>query len=152
MSVPLVLIVVAASSLFLPLSGATYEDRFHTIFTMVGARALEASRGPSWLGSLLFYGLVALGTFNAIHVAWISSKHRFAPYFLISSGISLASMAIDGYISSRLALPGILGALFWSEAVMTHRGWARVAQLTYQLAWCIAYSLALAAKWGMFGI
>jgi hypothetical protein len=148
---PVVLTTTVLSSWFLPLSGGTYDERFHTIFTMVGARALELWQGPSWLGSLLFYGLVALGTFNVIHVVCLSWTRRFAPYFLISAAVSLTGLLVDGYISSRLALPGIVGMLFFCEAVMTGSRWARVAQFAYQTAWCVAYSVALGAKWGFLG-
>jgi hypothetical protein len=154
--VPLILTALAFSFAFLPMGGHAYHEGFHTVFTSTLDGLLVQRLGwPGWTVNLGFFALVGLGTYNLAHI--VRGWRSYA-----SPGLTVLAIAVlcvfmgltlvDGYISSRLYLPGLVGLLVVIAQIMSSKPRLYWLQVGYQAAWCVAYSVALGIAHGFMGI
>lgn len=153
---PLALPPLALTYACLPIGRLGYHEGFHTIFTSTLDAVLVQDMGmPAWIVTVALFGLVGLGTYNLAHViwSWKITQNREALVFAVTLlCIFMSLILVDGYISSRLFLPGLLGLLMVIAQILSpHRRLCRL-QLAYQICWCAAYAIALGMKHGFLGL
>jgi hypothetical protein len=153
---PLLLVAWALCYACLPIGGHPYHEGFHTIFTSTLDTVLVRGLGlPERVVAVALFALVGLGTYNLAHIvrSWKTSANPEATVFAVTAlCVFMSLILVDGYISSRLFIPGLIGLfLVIAHTLAPHRRlyWL---QLGYQACWCAAYAVALGMKHGFMGL
>lgn len=148
---PFVAAVVTLGYCTLPANGYAFAVEFHTIYTMAMDRAAGALGWSPQLVSAGYFTLLALGAYafaNFWVVAWRSPRSRF---FLLLLVCYMVLMLVDGFVASRLFLPGWVAMVLFVERAFHGKPRLFAAQLGYQALVTVVYSVALSYKYEMFG-
>lgn len=146
-----VVMVLFLSSLFLPHTGYAYDNYFHTLILRTIDFGITRLGLPRLSMNFAFMGLVGLGALNCTILFGIFRHDSHARWIGLAVAGYLGLMLIDGYISSRLYLPGVLGGVLLIAKSMESRPLLYSAQIAYQISWILIYWVTLLNKYN-FGI
>lgn len=149
--VPFLLAVGALGFACLPKNGYAFDTGFHTIYTMVIDRIVQAAGLPDIVMNLGYFTLLLLGCYGFVNFARFVWYQPYGRFFLALLACYLTLMLVDGFIASRLFLPGWIGLLLYIERAFQGRRLFAI-QVIYQMLVCAVYTIGLGIRWGFMGI
>ncbi|MEM7165808.1 MAG: hypothetical protein AAF581_10110 [Planctomycetota bacterium] len=150
--VPFLLGAALLAYFTLPANGYAFAWEFHTIYTMALDRGAAALGLPLVFVNVAYLVLAVAGTYvivNFLVFTWRQPQSLF-PLVLLACYMSL--MLVDGFIASRLFLPGWIVLTIYMERAFVGKERLYAVQVGYQALICIVYTLALGSKHGFLGL